>query len=167
MARVSSAPEGGKFRARAAAALDGQAGLWGGVQGAGQDNLLCVELDANGELVLATGPDCAGVIDVTEGRTSKAVDLANFRQVIGGKRYTVLQRAHVQEMAGSEDSGTTVLGAGDRLYADSGADGDVRIGAAGGVGDSFIGYIVPDDTVRGGGGLVLILEVNGAAAGTA
>lgn len=157
MARVSSAPEGGKFRARAAASIDAQDGLWGGA--AGFENLLCVEVDANGELVLATGPDCDGVIDLTEGRTGKAENLANFRQVIGGKRYTVLQRAHIQEMADG------VLAAGDRLYADSGDPGNIRVGATGGAGDSYIGVIVPDDTVRSGDGLVLILEVNGAAAG--
>lgn len=158
MARVSSAPEGGKFRARAAAALDGQAGLWGGA--AGFENLLCVEVDANGELVAATGP-CDGVIDVTEGRRASATELANFREVIGGKRYTVLQRAHIQEM----DDG--VLGAGDRLFVNATTAGDIRVGAAGGVGDAYIGVVLPDDTVRGGAGLLLILEVNGAPAGTA
>ena len=157
MARVSSAPEGGKFRATAAASIDATAALFGGA--AGFENLLCVEVDANGELVLATGPDCDGVIDVTEGRRNAATDLANFRQVIGGKRYTVLQRAHIQEMADA------VLAAGDRLYADSGDPGNVRVGPTGGAGDSYIGVIVADPTVRSGDGLLLILDVNNAAAG--
>lgn len=158
MARVSEADVGGKVRARAAAAIDGQAGLWGGP--AGSENLLCVEFDANGELILATGPDCAGVIDTTEGRGPQATDLANFRQVQGGKVYTVLKRAVIQEI------GDGTVGAGDDLYVGASA-GDIRVGAAGGAGDSYIGTVLPDDTVPGGTGLKLELDVNFYAPGTA
>lgn len=159
MARVSEADVGGKVRARAAAAIDGQAGLFGGP--AGEENLLAVEFDANGELILATGPDCAGVIDTTEGRGPQATDLDNFRQVQGGKVYTVLKRAAIQEI------GDGTVAAGDDLYAASATPGDVRVGAAGGAGDSYIGTVLPDDTVRGGSGLKLELDVNFYAAGTA
>lgn len=156
MARVSEAAVGGKVRARAAAALDAQAGLWGGP--AGEENLVCVEFDANGELVVATGP-CDGVIDVTEGRGPQAVDLANFRQVQGGKVYTVLKRAAIQEI------GDGTVAAGDRIYSAGG--GDIRVGAAGGAGDAFVGTVLPDDTVSGGAGLKLDLDVNGGPVGTA
>lgn len=159
MARVSEADVGGKVRVKAAAGIDGQAGLWGGP--VGEKNLLCVEIDANGELILATGPDCAGVIDVTEGRGPQAVDLANFRQVIGGKFYTVFKRGVIQEI------GDGTVAAGDDLYADSGAAGNIRVGAAGGAGDSYVGTVLPDPTVAGGGGLKLELDVNFLAAGTA
>lgn len=158
MARVSEAEVGGKVRGRAAASIDAQDGLWGGP--AGFENLLCVEFDANGELVLATG-SCDGVIDVTEGRGPQATGLANFRQVQGGKVYTVLKRAAIQEI------GDGVVGAGDRLFADSGVPGDVRVGAAGGAGDTYVGVVIPDDTVPGGDGLKLDLDVGSVAAGTA
>lgn len=159
MARVSEADVGGKVRARAAASIDATDGLFGGA--AGFENLLCVEIDGNGELILATGPDCAGVIDVTEGRGPQAVDLDNFRQVRGGKVYTVLKRAAIQEI------GDGTVAAGDLLYADSGTPGDIRVGAAGGAGDSFVGFVLPDDTVPGGAGLKLDLDVNNLAPGTA
>lgn len=155
MARVSEAPEGGKVRARAAAALDAQDGLWGGP--AGFENLVCVEFDGNGELVVATGP-CDGVIDVTEGRGPQAVNLDNFRQVQGGKVYTVLKRAAIQEI------GDGTVAAGDRIYSDGA--GDIRVGISGGAGDAFVGTVLPDDTVRGGDGLKLDLDVNGGPIGT-
>lgn len=160
MARVSSAPEGGKFRARAAAALDGVAALWGGP--AGSETLLCVEVDGNGELILATPTNCDGVIDVTEGKTDRALRNlgdTDFRSAVGGKRYTVIHNGDIQEMA----DGT--LAAGDRIYAD--AAGDIRVGIAGGAGDVFVGIILEDETVRGGDGLVLHVNVNGAPVGTA
>lgn len=156
MARVSEAAVGGKVRARASASIDGEDALWGGP--AGFENLLCVEFDGDGELILATGP-CDGVIDVTEGRGPQAVDLANFRQVIGGKVYTVLKRAAIQEI------GDGTVAAGDRLFSDGG--GDIRVGASGGAGDAFVGTVLPDDTVKGGEGLKLDLDVNNGPAGTA
>lgn len=159
MGRVSEADVGGKVRAKAAAGIDGQAGLWGGPTG--EENLLCVEFDANGELILATGPDCAGVIDVTEGRGPQAVDLANFRQVIGGKFYTVFKRAVIQEI------GDGTVTAGDDLYVHASTAGDIRVGAAGGAGDSYIGTVLPDPSVAGGAGLKLELDVNFYAPGTA
>lgn len=157
MARVSSAPEGGKFRARAAAALNAEPAVWGGP--AGLENLLCVTVDTNGELVLSTPTNCDGVIDVTEGKTEKAADLATFRQAIGGKRYTVLRQAQIQEI------GDGTVAAGDRLYADDA--GNVRVGQAGGAGDVFVGIVLEDETVRGGAGLMLHVDINGAPVGTA
>lgn len=159
MGRVSSAPEGGKFRAPAAASIDATDAQWGAP--AGFENLLCVEVDGSGELVLATGPDCDGVIDVTEGRRETATSLANFRQVKGGRVYTVLKRAQIQEI------GDGTVAVGDRLYADSGDPGNIRVGASGGAGDSYVGVVLTDPTVRDGTGLYLELDVNSFAAGTA
>lgn len=158
MARVSEAAVGGKVRGRASASIDGEDALWGGP--AGFENLLCVEFDGDGELVLATGP-CDGVIDVTEGRGPQAVNLANFRQVEGGKVYTVLKRAAIQEI------GDGTVAAGDRLFADSGDPGNIRVGAAGGAGDAYVGVVLPDETTPASGGLKLDLDVGSVAAGVA
>lgn len=156
MAHVSSAPEGGKFRATAAVAIDATAAIWGGA--AGSLSLLCVSVNASGELILSTATLCDGVIDVTEGRRESATGLANFRQVIGGKRYTVIKRGQIQEI----EDGT--LAAGDRLYAI--AAGDVRVGKAGGLGAVFVGIVLPDPTVRSGTGLFLDVDINGDVIGT-
>jgi hypothetical protein len=110
MARISSAPEGGKFRARAAAALDATEGAWG------NGELLCVAVDGNGELVLSDGTDVAGVIWTPESRRESSTDLANFRQVIGGKVYTVFTWAEIQELAAGDDP---TFGAGDQVYGDA------------------------------------------------
>lgn len=157
MATISSAPEGGKFRASAAAAIDATAAIWGGA--AGSLSLLCVSINGSGEIILSTAVLCDGVIDVTEGRGETATGLANFRQVIGGKRYTVIKRGQIQEIA----DGT--LAAGDRLYAV--AAGDVRVGIGGGVGAIFVGIVLPDPTVRGSAGLYLDVDINGDVVGTA
>lgn len=157
MARVSSAPEGGKFRARAATALNGTAGNWGGA--AGLENLLCVRVTTAGELIVATLTECDGVIDVTEGKSAKAASLASYRQAIGGKRYTVLRQAQIQDI----EDGTLV--AGNKLF--SRASGDAGVGPTGGAGAIFLGIVLPDETQRASGGLVLHLDVNGAPVGTA
>ncbi|KKM99053.1 hypothetical protein LCGC14_1151700 [marine sediment metagenome] len=156
MAHISSAPEGGKFRATAAAAIDATAAIWGGA--AGSLSFVCVSVNGSGELILSTAVLCDGVIDVTEGRRESATGLANFRQVIGGKRYTVIKRGQAQEIA----DGT--LAAGDRLYAV--AAGDVRVGIGGGVGAIFVGIVLEDPTVRDGNGLYLDIDINGDVVGT-
>lgn len=149
MARISSAPEGGKFRARAAAELDEQAGTWG------NGDLLVVALDGNGELVLSDGTDAEGIIWVPESRRETATQLANFQQVIGGKVYTVFTWAELQEMAMGDDPS---FSAGDQVYAD--ADGAVVVGEdAGAAGGVYLGVILPDETVTGGGGLRMVLNV--------
>ncbi len=116
-------------------------------------------MDGSGTLVVAIATECDGVIDVTEGKTNKAVDLASFRQAIGGKKYTVLQRAEIQEI------GDGVIAAGDKLFAS--AAGEVHVGPGGGAGAIYLGVVLPDDTVRGGAGLFLSLNVGGAPVGVA
>lgn len=142
MAHIDKAPEGGKFRAKAAAALDGTAGAFG------DGDLLCVNLDANGELVAAAATTAVGVIWTREGK--RKPDAANFKDVVGGKTYTVLRFAEIVEM----EVGASPPSAGDRLYA----------AAAGGAGASSVGAIFlgwVDDT-----GSRLILDVGAAPVGT-
>jgi hypothetical protein len=144
-------PEGGKFRAKASAALGGTAGAWG------DGDLLCVDFDANGELIVNAAVGTAkGVIYTPEGRRDSTV--ATFKQVIAGKVYTVLTFAEIQEMANST---SPVFAAGDPVYAAAG--GDVTNASA--VGAIYLGQILPDDTVPGGAGLKLVLNVNGAPVG--
>lgn len=151
MSRPSSMPEGGKFRARAATALDGTAGAWG------DGDLLCVDFDGNGELIVNAGVgDAKGVIYTPEGRRDSSV--ANFKEVQGGKVYTVLTFGEIQEMA---SAASPAFSAGDKVYA--AASGDVT--AASATGAIYLGEIVVDDTVPGGAGLKMLLNVNGAPVG--
>ena len=120
-------PEGGKFRAVAAAALDGEAGVWGSA------DLLCVTLDSSGELVLSSAGDCDGVIWTSEGRKGDSVPA----EVIGGKKYTVFTNAEFVE---ADLAASPALSAGDRLYAT--ALGDVTASPA--TLDIFVGVIVDD-----------------------
>lgn len=161
MARISEAPEGGKFRARAAAALDGQAGVWGDL------DLLCVTFDAAGDLIIGTAVTTRGVIWVPEGR--KDTTIASYNNVIGGKMYTVFTWAVIQEM---EIGTSPTLDEGDAVYAAAG--GDVINIAAGtptgaGAGAIYIGQVLNDETRPGavGTGLRLILNVNGFTVGLA
>jgi hypothetical protein len=110
-------------------------------------------------LVVAIATECDGVIDVTEGKSEKAASLASFRDAIGGKVYTVLKRAQIQEV------GDGTIAAGDKLFAS--AAGAMHVGPGGGAGAVFLGVVLPDDTVRGGAGLYLDLDINGAPVGTA
>lgn len=146
MARISKAPDGGKFRARAAASLDGTEGAWG------NGELLNVLVDANGELVAAAADDVEGVIWTPESRRETATALDNFRQAIGGKVYTVFTWAEIQEMDAGDDP---TLGAGDKVYgAAAGA------AALAGVGATYLGTVFLDDTVPGGAGLRMVLNIN-------
>lgn len=141
MARISNAPEGGKFRAKAAAGLDTQAGLWGA------GDLLCVAFDANGEIDLATKTDCDGIIWTPEGKKDPAA--ANYKTVVGGNKYTVFDQVELVEIGAST---SPVLAAGDMVWA--GAGGDVVTTDTAATGNIFIGYV--DDT-----GERLIVRVNG------
>lgn len=161
MARISEAPEGGKFRARAAAALDGQAGVWGDL------DLLCVTFDAAGDLIIGAAATTRGVIWVPEGR--KDTTIASYNNVIGGKMYTVFTWAIIQEM---EIGTSPTLDEGDAVFA--AAAGDVINIAAGtpagaGAGAIYIGQVLNDETRPGavGTGLRLILNVNGFTVGLA
>jgi hypothetical protein len=120
-------PEGGKFRAVAAAALDGEAGVWGDA------DLLCVTLDSSGELILSSAGDCDGVLWTSEGRKASSVPAT----VIGGKKYTVFTNAEFVE---ADLAASPALSAGDRLYAT--ALGDITASPA--TLDIFVGVVVDD-----------------------
>lgn len=161
MARISEAPEGGKFRARAAAALDGQAGVWGNA------DLLCVTFDAAGDLIIGGLATTRGVIWVPEGR--KDTSVASYDNVVGGRMYTVFTWAVIQEM---EIGTSPTMDEGDSVWA--AASGDVLNVAAGtatgaGAGAIYLGQILNDETRPGavGTGLRMILNVNGFTVGLA
>lgn len=127
---VDQAPEGGKFRANAAAALDGEAGVWG------SGDMLCVQFDAAGDLVLAAaGDNYAGVIKVNEGR--KDLGLATDKEVIGGRKYTVFTNVEFTE---ADIAASPTMSSGDVFYAT--AAGDLIIEASATVGDLYVGTVV-------------------------
>ncbi len=126
MARIDKAPEGGKFRALAAASLDATAGAWG------VGDLLNVTIDSSGELVAASATNVDGVILTSEGQSA---DAAANKTVIGGRMYTVFFQAEVVEVG---DFVAPTLAAGNLVYA--AAAGDVT--ATPGTGAVFIGYVM-------------------------
>jgi hypothetical protein len=149
MSVVDSAPEGGKFRAFAAAGLDGTAGAWG------IGNLLGVRVDASGTISLGGASTTVGVILTTEGKRDSTH--ANYKKVVGGSRYTVMRRAIFTEC---DQWASPALTAGDVLYA--AANGDVTTTPS----DEavLLGYAVKG---QGTGGLMFVLDVGSAApAGT-
>lgn len=143
MAKPDQMPDGGKFRATAAAALDGETGAFG------DDDLLCVTFDGSGELIAASADDAVGVIYTPEGRRDTGNAAIDVKEVIGGKRYTVIRRGEYVEM----EQGSSPPSAGDALYA--GASGAVAATATGSI---FIGWI--DNS-----GSRLIVDVNGMPVG--
>lgn len=146
---LESAPQGGKFRAVAASALDGTAGAWG------DGDMLCVALNSSGELIAtASVSDCIGVIHTTEGR-KVSDDGTTYKQVKGGKKYTVIRRGEFVE-AGVGSS--PALSEGDKVWAQ--ASGDVDVTATPGVGSIFIGWVMK-------GGNRLVVDVNGIEPSTA
>lgn len=141
--RIDQAPEGGKFRAVAAAALDGTAGAWGDA------DMLCVALDASGDLIVSSAGTGIGVIWTKEGR--KPLSDGSENEVIGGRKYTVLTFAELVE---AEIGSSPALSEGDDIYAT--ALGDVTTTPA--VGDIYIGSVL-------GGGSRLLVNVNGQPVG--
>ena len=130
------APEGGKFRAFAAAALDATAGAWG------EADMLCVQFDASGDLIVsAAGDNCDGVIWVSEGRLAASIPAT----VIGGKKYTVFTNAEFTE---ADLAASPALSAGDVIYAT--AAGDITATPANG--DIYVGTVV---------GERLLVNING------
>jgi len=125
--RIDKAPEGGKFRAVAASALDGQAGTWGDL------DMLCVNFNSAGELIASEVSTGIGVIWTKEGR--RPLDDGSENEVIGGRKYTVFTFAELVE---AEVGTTPALSAGDHLYAS--ATGIVDITPA--VGDIYIGTVL-------------------------
>lgn len=146
--RPSSAPEGGKVRARAAAALDAVAGAWG------DGDMLGVLLDTNGEWAIAAQGTTEFVLWTPEGR--KDPTKANYKEIQGGRRYTGYRIATFQE---AEVGTSPALGLGDNIYAEDA--GDAQVGSA--TGAVFLGWILPDETKTGG--MRLHLEIGGKPVG--
>jgi len=136
--RIDKAPEGGKFRAVAATALDGQVGTWGDA------DMLCVNFNTAGEIIASEVSTGVGVIWTKEGR--KPLSDGSENEVIGGRKYTVFKFAELVEA----EVGTPTLSAGDNLYAS--ATGIVDITPA--VGDVYIGTVLDN-------GSQIIINVNG------
>jgi len=134
--RPDQAPEGGKFRATAAAAIDGTTGAWGDA------DMLCVALDASGQLILATNNDVVGVIWTPEGR--KVAADGSHKDVIGDRKYTVFTRAEFVEV---DTAASPALTAGDKIYAT--ASGDV-LDTGMTTGDVFVGAVIADANDAGG-----------------
>lgn len=148
MSRLDTVVDEGRFRADAAAALDAETGTWGTTDGDGVGDLLCVQVDGSGELALANADNCDGVIWVPEGRRSThRVTEVEQKTVIGGKRYTVFERAIIAEM----ELGSDPLAAGDRVY--SAAAGGISTTDQTGV---YLGVVLPNPVT---GGLRLLLRV--------
>ena len=138
--RIDSAPEGGKFRAYAAAALDGTAGAWGDA------DMLCVVLDGSGDLIVSSAGSGMGVIWTKEGRKSGTVTNPD-NEVIGGRKYTVFTNVLAVE---AEVGSSPALSEGDDVYATNGGD----VTTSGATGDIYIGSVLA-------GGSVLVINVNG------
>lgn len=144
--RIDQAPEGGKFRAIAATALDGTAGAWGDA------DMLCVQFDASGDLIVsAAGDNCDGVIWTREGRKDLTVTNPD-NEVIGGKKYTVFTFCELVE---AEVGSSPALSEGDALYAT--ADGEVLASGSAAAGDIYVGTVVA-------GGSRLVININGRPA---
>jgi hypothetical protein len=129
MARIDKAPEGGKFRATAAAGLDATAGAWG----AGE--FLNVLIDSNGEIDEATATDIVGFIVTSEGQDADAT--AN-KLAIGGRVYTVFFQCEIVE---ASTFAAPTVSAGDSIWAT--AAGDITITPA--TGDVFLGHVLLGD----------------------
>lgn len=132
--RIDQAPEGGKFRAVAASALDGQVGTWGDA------DMLCVSLNSSGELIASEVGTGIGVIWTKEGR--KPLSDGSENEVIGGRKYTVITFGELVEA----ETSTPALVAGDHLYAS--ANGIIDLTPA--VGDIYIGTVL-----KGGSRIIL------------
>jgi len=144
MSRPDAVVDGTRFRARAAVSLDGDAGVWG------DGDLICVQVNGDGEIEAASADNCDGVIWTPEGRiSSHRVAEADLKKAVGGRVYTVFERAEIAEM---EVGTSPTLSAGDRVYAV--ASGDVSTTNQSGV---YLGVVIPNDVT---GGLKLVLRVN-------
>lgn len=128
----------GRFRAPAAASMDGDPGVWG------DGDLLCVQVDTNGELVAADATHCDGFIWTQEGRTldTRYNTAAAIKNIIGGKMYTVFQNV---ELSDAEGAASPALTLGDRVFA--AAAGDVAVAAVGAI---YIGVVLTNENIPGG-----------------
>ncbi len=136
--RIDKAPEGGKFRAKAAAAMDGQVGTWG------EADMLCVDFNSSGEIIVSTAGTGEGVIWTKEGR--KPLSDGSENEVIGGRKYTVFTFCELVEA----ETSTPTLAEGDILYAS--AAGSIDLTPA--TGDIYIGRVLD-------GGSRVLINVNG------
>ena len=141
----SGSVEAQKFRATASASIDGTAGAWG------DGDMLCVRLDSNGELILATATECDGVIWTPEGRKEPASGSAH-KDVVGGRKYTVWTFCELTE---AETAASPALAAGEKLWAE--ASGDIDNGGSPGTGSIFVGHVMA-------GGSRVVINVNGRPA---
>lgn len=143
--RIDQAPEGGKFRATAASALDGTAGAWGDA------DMLCIQFDASGDLIVsAAGDNCDGVIWTKEGRKESAAGATNpDNEVMGGRKYTVFV---FSELVEAEVGSSPALSEGDALYAT--ANGEVLASGSASAGDIYVGTVMA-------GGSRLVINING------
>lgn len=141
--RIDKAPEGGKFRATAAAALNATPGAWGDA------DLLNVAFDASGDLVAAAATNVVGVIWTKEGR--KPLSDGSDNEVIGGRKYTVFTYAELVE---AETAATPALVAGDLLYGAAAA----TVTDTPGAGAIFVGAVL-------GGGSRVLININGQPVG--
>ena len=106
--------------------------------------MLCVDLDANGDLIVSSaGDNVIGVIWTKEGRKVVTDD----GDVIAGRKYTVFTNCELVE---AEIGASPALSEGDKIYAT--ALGDVV--TTGATGDVFIGTVL-------NGGSRLAINVNG------
>ena len=78
-----------RYRANVAADLTGVFG------DSTTPNLICVDIDGNGELVAADEGSAFGIIDCTEGK--KDPTLANFNVAQAGQPYTVMVQAEITD----------------------------------------------------------------------
>jgi len=136
--RIDKAPEGGKFRAKAAAAMDEQVGTWGDA------DMLCVDFNSSGEIIVSTAGTGEGVIWTKEGR--KPLSDGSENEVIGGRKYTVFTFCELVEA----ETSTPTLAEGDILYAS--AAGIIDLTPA--TGDIYIGRVLD-------GGSRVLINVNG------
>jgi hypothetical protein len=119
-----------RFRGVVAANLTG---VWGD---ATNPDLICVDIDASGNLVAAGANLAKGIIWTPEGKSDDSV--ANFNVALAGSVMTVFVNA---EFVGTFD-GTPPLVAGDEVWA--AAAGDV-VDVDPGVGGQLIGFMAASD----------------------
>lgn len=118
-----------RFRGVVAADLTG---VWGDTT---TPDLICVDIDANGQLVAAGAGAAKGVIWTPEGKSDDSV--ADFNVALAGSVMTVFTSA---EIVGTLDA--TPLTAGDEVW--SAAAGDVTETDPG-VGGQMIGFMADSD----------------------
>lgn len=113
-----------------------------GVFGSTVPDLICVDIDANGQLVAAAAGAAKGIIWTPEGKASP--DVANFNVALAGSVMTVFTRAEFV----SDVWASPALDDGDDVF--SAASGDVAT-----TGTQQIGFMVDSD--EGGDRLIVAI----------